>query len=196
MIDLKSIEVGDRTQLPYLLKYLGLVGEGIEIGVQTGVYSEYILARSDLKKLYLCDPWRHLDNGYEPHSNIVDDRWQADLDATIERLARYQDRYQIVRKTSMEAVKDFADESLDFVYIDADHRYDYAKEDIANWWPKVKVGGVFAGHDYYDSQDLPSSFPYKEYADHYGVKRAVQEFFGSREFFVTQEEWPSWYLIK
>jgi hypothetical protein len=39
-------------------------------------------------------------------------------------------------------------ESLDFVYIDANHKYDAVKKDLELWYPKVRKGGVFAGHDY------------------------------------------------
>ena len=48
----------------------------------------------------------------------------------------------------MDAVKDFKDESLDFVYIDANHGYESTKEDIREWSKKVKKGGIVSGHDY------------------------------------------------
>lgn len=52
-----------------------------------------------------------------------------------------------IRKTSIEASKDFPDEYFDFVFLDANHDYEKIKEDIIHWYPKVKRGGVFAGHD-------------------------------------------------
>ena len=48
----------------------------------------------------------------------------------------------------MDAVKDFADRSLDFVYIDANHEPQFVEEDIREWSKKVKVGGIVSGHDY------------------------------------------------
>ena len=54
----------------------------------------------------------------------------------------------ILRKTSEEAAKDFEDESLDIVFIDARHDYDSVVNDINLWMPKVKVGGVLSGHNY------------------------------------------------
>jgi predicted O-methyltransferase YrrM len=42
----------------------------------------------------------------------------------------------------------FDNESIDLVFVDADHEYEAVKADIAAWWPKVKHGGVLAGHDY------------------------------------------------
>jgi len=60
-----------------------------------------------------------------------------------------EDYYQDMRMSSMEAVKKFQDESLDFVFIDGSHEYEDIKDDIKSWLPKVKKGGVLAGHDYY-----------------------------------------------
>ena len=49
--------------------------------------------------------------------------------------------------TSVEASKLYENESLDFVFIDACHEYSCVKEDIIAWYPKIKKGGVLAGHD-------------------------------------------------
>jgi hypothetical protein len=49
----------------------------------------------------------------------------------------------------MDALKDFDDGSLDFVYLDGDHRFPYIAEDIFFWWNKVKKGGILSGHDYF-----------------------------------------------
>ena len=59
------------------------------------------------------------------------------------------------------------DESLDWVYIDANHRYEYVKENLEIWTPKVKKGGICAGHDY----DNP-----KSQGKGWNVKKAVDEF--------------------
>ena len=53
-----------------------------------------------------------------------------------------------LRMSSVEAAKNFGDLSLDFVFIDADHKYDPFSADLRAWLPKVKVGGVIAGHDH------------------------------------------------
>lgn len=53
-----------------------------------------------------------------------------------------------VKMTSVEASKLYSDESLDFVFIDACHEYECVKEDIKSWYPKIKKGGVIAGHDF------------------------------------------------
>lgn len=69
----------------------------------------------------------------------------------------------IVEASSVQAARQFEDESLDFVFIDADHEYNAVKADIAAWWPKIKSGGIIAGHD------LSNEYP--------GVEKAVVEAF-------------------
>jgi predicted O-methyltransferase YrrM len=48
---------------------------------------------------------------------------------------------------SRDAAAVFADNSLDFVFIDAAHDYDSVRDDVRAWYPKVKTGGVLAGDD-------------------------------------------------
>ena len=45
-------------------------------------------------------------------------------------------------------MKSFADESLDFIYIDGDHSYKAVKADFEAWWPKIRPGGYVFGDDY------------------------------------------------
>ena len=54
-----------------------------------------------------------------------------------------------IRKTSEEASKDFTDESLDAVYIDAEHDEESVRVDLKLWKPKVKKGGYMSGHDWW-----------------------------------------------
>lgn len=68
-----------------------------------------------------------------------------------------------IKKTSVDAASDFEDGSIDVVFIDANHEYDAVKEDIRAWLPKIKNGGIMAGHDY----------------DWSGVNAAVHEMFGN-----------------
>lgn len=70
---------------------------------------------------------------------------------------------------STQAARSFADESLDAVIIDANHNYEFVRDDLAAWLPKVKRGGIVAGDDYRNP-----SWP--------GVERAVTEAIGQVEF--------------
>lgn len=56
-------------------------------------------------------------------------------------------RISVIDAKSEDACKSFADESLDVVFLDADHRYIHIKKDIEIWLPKLKKGGLLCGHD-------------------------------------------------
>lgn len=73
----------------------------------------------------------------------------------------------VKRKDSSSAAADYDDKSLDFVFIDADHSYEGVKKDIIAWLPKVKPGGILAGHDY---------------AWHEPIRQAVRDTLGEGDF--------------
>lgn len=88
-----------------------------------------------------------------------------------------EDYYQDMKMTSMEAVNKFDDESIDFVFIDGSHEYKDIKDDIIHWLPKVKKGGVLAGHDYYFPPQ-PSSWGLRNYANS-NINLEIQEYYKS-----------------
>lgn len=79
-----------------------------------------------------------------------------------------------VRSLSTNAADFYIDKSLDFVFIDANHIYQYIKTDIQKWLPKVKSGGFIGGHDYNPS---------------WGVIQAVAESFKQEEIIVIGGSW-------
>ena len=74
---------------------------------------------------------------------------------------------------SWEAASLYEDHSLDFVWLDAGHDYEDIKKDIAAWYPKVKIGGTIAGHDF-------TTAP--------GVSQAVREYF-NKDFKQINTSW-------
>jgi len=78
-----------------------------------------------------------------------------------------------IKMTSAEASKLYEEDSVDFIYIDADHTYDAVIEDIDSWISKVKKGGYLAGHDIYIDD----------------VKRAVEERFGTEYKTYSDTSW-------
>ncbi|HEX7378001.1 MAG TPA: class I SAM-dependent methyltransferase, partial [Pirellulales bacterium] len=178
-----------RADLGALLNRLGLLGEGVEVGVEAGEFAATVLNSWEGRRLHLVDAWRHLPD-YDDVCNIDDAGHEARLRQLPERLSRHAGRYQIHRMLSREATAAFENGSLDFAYIDAQQTYEAVREDLSLWYPKVRTGGVFAGHDFLDSR--PPDF-------HFGVRRAVLEFErqrGVRAAVTTECDWPSWYLIK
>lgn len=87
------------------------------------------------------------------------------------------DRTFVLPVSSAEAVKQIADGELDMGFIDAEHTEKACSEDIEIWYPKIKDGGILAGHDY-------------KY--HGGVHAAVNKAFGS----AVQSDNNIWYIIK
>ena len=133
---------------------------------------------------------------------------------TIQNINGYEDRGIMVRATSKTASEIFEDESLDFIYIDANHAYDFVVEDINLWFPKLKKGGIFSGHDYLDMDwyNDPNFCPNKidkyiytntfegthYYNGIFGVNPAVDEFCNEHKYEVnvTKEWFGTWWFIK
>jgi hypothetical protein len=182
-----------RHYLPAYLNRLNLTGTGAEIGVKRGVHSEAILSRWKGKKLYLVDPWEEQrDTKYVDRANVVQAKHDEHYQETLQRMARFKRRVEIIRDYSENAAKRFPANSLDFVYLDARHDYDSVLADLRNWEPKVKVGGLIAGHDYL--QGTVNRMPY-------GVKAAVRHYMNEQGYLTsivkrTWEPWPSFYWIK
>lgn len=149
-----------------------LKGVGAEIGVQKGIFSRQILKY--WKGRLLCiDIW---DN----KEDLEDAKRLLMPEATL------------IKGYSGEISNNIEDESLDFVYIDADHHYENVRDDINAWFRKVRKGGIVSGHDYC------------RYQDYFGVIEAVNEFCFNSGYSIkltTDDYWeghafPSWYFVK
>lgn len=102
---------------------------------------------------------------------------EAELRANV---ARFGIDPRILVKDSADAAAQFADASLDLVFVDADHQYDAVLRDLDAWWPKIKPGGRIAGHDY--SSEIDKRFAQPRYGSSggYHVARALRTFFEQR----------------
>jgi hypothetical protein len=179
-----------REVLPHVLNARRLLGEGAEIGVQSGYFSEVILDTWRGGRLFSIDPWQAFPaSEYVDISNVSQEQHDQLNRQTVARLARFGPRSCILRMTSAAAAPRFEDGRLDFVYLDAQHHYEAVREDLRLWAPKVRRGGVLAGHDYLDGAINPGVF---------GVKSAVDEFgreHGLRVIVSREPEWRSWFLF-
>ncbi len=134
-----------RTELAGLFTELGFK-KGVEIGTEQGIYTETLCKANPNLHLYCVDPWIVYDNNLGYHIGTTQKQFDTFYKETIERLRPY--KATIIREMSMVAVKRFKDDSLDFVYIDANHRLEYVIMDIVEWAKKVHPGGIVAGHDF------------------------------------------------
>ena len=141
-IKLKDVEIPDcsRDDLPQFFVDMGYK-VGAEIGVYKGEFTEK-LCKVGLK-VYGVDPWIVYRN-YKKHPKEID--YEVMYDNVIEMAKKYD--CEIIRKTSMDALEDIPDESLDFVYIDGNHSIPYIIADIYEWSRKVRKGDIISGHDY------------------------------------------------
>lgn len=166
-----------RTELARHFRDLGF-RVGAEIGVASGEYSETLCKEIPGLKLYCIDLWQPY-KGYEDYQRKS--TFNKMYETAKKRLSGFDCHF--IQKYSIEAVQSFVDHSLDFVYIDANHKFNFVKEDIEHWAKKVNVDGIVAGHDY----RTPNT----------GVKEAVDEFVLEHDLklHLTDEEEPiSWYF--
>ena len=153
---------------------------GIEIGVDEGLTSRHFLSQLPELKLFGVDPYmEYIDwNG----NNLDKTGRDNTFETATSRLNKFGKRYMLYRMTSDDAVENFKDGAYDFIFIDGLHEYDQLKKDCANYWPKIRKGGVFAGHDYTTIA---------------GVKKAVDEFakkVGAKPIHLPEKD--VWYWIK
>ncbi len=150
----------------------------VEIGVNQGDCSWFLRQCFPSAHLYLVDPWE-LSSSYRESDGPVTLQKQ-EMRRAFNKVQSYfrDDPYtHVFRKTSKEAsfvIPDFQD----LVFIDGNHDYEFVKEDIELWLPKIRNGGILAGHDYHIVGD---DFP--------GVKRAVDESFGDDVVFGKNYVW-------
>ena len=158
-------------------------GAGAEIGVRTGAYSQTICKYGKPTELYSIDPYA-LPYRDKRSRLLGAERQEAFYQEAVERLKPYE-FCRIIRMESLEAVASFEYESLDFVYIDGSHAFDYVMCDIIEWAKRVKPGGIVAGHDYYKFRDSEVVMAVDIYCKVHGIK--IQ---------LTDERTPSWWFTK
>jgi len=185
------MEVTKRNDLFALLNERGLRGNAVEIGVAEGGYSFYLLDCVPGMVCYQVDPWCELDSTeYNDYNNVSVREHLRRYRLVVETARKYNGRAVPLRCFSREAATMFDDGFFDFVYIDANHRLDFIREDLLLWYPKVKSGGVFAGHDYLDGVIKSGE---------YGVRTAVDEFAAKHNLTINvtlEADYPSWWIVK
>lgn len=143
-----------RISFATMLNALDLRGMAVEVGTHRGEFAAPFLERWKGQYLYCIDPWYN-PPGYEDqatqlHISRGKDR-QGDYEACVEAMTRVDPdmtRHVLLRSLSLSAVKVFPNNYLDFVYIDADHTRPSIDNDLEAWWPKLRSGGLLAGHDF------------------------------------------------
>jgi hypothetical protein len=159
---------------------------GAEIGTWEGAYAEQLCKVVPGVHLTCVDPWF----AYDAYKEVKNDqgRLNAAYQKTVSRLAPFN--CTILRMTSIEAAQRIPNGSLDFAYIDGNHRAKFVQEDLEAWYPKVRVGGVIAGHDYSNHKRKPFI----------QVQPVVDEFVATRRirplYVLVGDKSASWFWVK
>lgn len=159
-----------RDNLPQLFRELGYT-KGAEVGVMQGDYSQVLCRDYPELKLYCVDAWQQYPGYYLGDQRTMDQFYNR----ARRRLKKYD--VKLVREFSVEAAKQFADDSLDFLYLDAAHDFVNVINDLNAWIPKVRPGGAISGHDFIKRGMGPTVFGKANKTFH--VKEAVEAWTGA-----------------
>ena len=124
-----------------------------EVGCKEGRTTAHILEHCPDCRVTAIDPWMEFPEQGEVAGGESYEAWdfeaiEADFWGRVEPWA---DRLTFHRKTSLQAADAVEDGSQDLIFIDAAHDYNSVLEDIAAWRPKLRDGGILAGHDFQHS---------------------------------------------
>lgn len=151
---------------------------GCEVGVFAGEFAESLL-RKQPKELTLIDCWSSeegvLFSGDVDGNNGVSLPQEYLYGLVVSRFANYP-LVKILRGWTWDMIPRLPDNSLDYVYIDADHSYEGMKRDLKLIQPKLKPDGYLMGHDY-EMNFAKAKIPWK-----FGVQQAVDEFCQETDF--------------
>jgi Methyltransferase domain len=181
-----STEITTRDEFALLCNWRNLLGIAVEVGVEHGEFAAQFLSN------WLGRYWVGVDN-YSPSPF----ERTGDYEMALHRLMPHSRRAKLVKSESTTAAKLFASKDIhfgnpgawahgkpDFVYIDADHRYQCVKADLEAWWKAISAIGILAGHDF-----AP---------EHPGVVQAVTDFAKhlNVHVYLTRDAPASWYIYK
>lgn len=158
---------------------------GAEIGVSRAENAESMIQHLDIKKLYLIDPYQmyRVEKSMKEYMFLEGSGFKGE-NVAKRRLGKYEDKIELVwlKTISRFAVDNIGDGELDFIYIDGNHYYREVKSDMKLYWPKVKIGGLFSGHDY----------------NRKAVKDAVNDILGKENVMAKKGAHyiPDWWIIK
>jgi predicted O-methyltransferase YrrM len=153
-------ELGDKWPYDWvsvkgLAPYIKRLGEnitGIEIGTCRAESTNYLLSKCpNISKLTTIDPYK----GYvDWKGEITQETVDKFMSIAEKNLKEFGDRVSMLRSPSVDAAKNFDDESVDFIFVDGDHSYAATLADCVAYYPLLKKGGFFCGHDYSSIQDV------------------------------------------
>lgn len=152
-----------------ILRHLPKNGIGAEVGVFRGHFSERISEVAQPRKFYLIDPWTKTGDTFgwgKDYTNFGKLETAAARDESILRARRGGCPDVVVIEDSFPACKPRISEPLDWVYLDASHKYQQTLRELLALQDILKDDAVIAGDDFAIDPSSP----------HHGVFQAVHEF--------------------
>ena len=166
-------------------------GVGAEVGCLRGEFARF-LSRVYKGRILCID-------SFDEHEGMSYDKpfFPPSKGEEIERICRANlegTHCEVIKGYSVEVARTISNGSLDWVFIDADHRYEAVKADLEAWFPKVRKGGIMSGHDY---KHFTVHLPTGDYV--FGIIEALNEFCGKHGYkfnLLDRRKFASWYFIK
>lgn len=126
----------------------------VEVGCWKGRSAVYlgveIINSNKNIKLDCIDNWEFTDDIYTSNEELCAVKGVV-FEEFLKNIEPLSSIISYHKLNSIKASELYENESLDFVFLDASHEYLNVKEDLIHWYPKVKFGGIIAGHDYCNS---------------------------------------------
>lgn len=146
----------------------------VEIGVLMGEFSQMILDIVKPGRLFLVDPFQVGKETYGEELNNLPRAYSTESDylGVCEKFKKEIQEVRVIvdKRYSYDAAKDYPDNSIDFLYIDADHSYFSVKRDLDDWLPKMKKDGIISGHDMITHFDFGVVEAVGEFCVHHGLE--------------------------
>jgi len=151
-----------------------------EVGVEKGENSFNVIEMLNIKHAYLIDFYEEYTTNYTGQPSLITkDMQDVAFKTAKKRLAPFKDKITWIQKNSDKAAKDLPAD-VDFIYIDANHAYEYVKKDIELYWEKVAENGILAGHDCFGTYN--------------GVINAIHEFAMKKKIHIHSNFYDWWFI--
>lgn len=157
----------------------------VELGVWQGrsicFLGEQVRSLGKIPNIFAVDTFEGSENEAF-HKQVVGELGGSLLSVFEQNLSdlKLSDLINILPYESIFAAHTFEDESIDIAFVDANHAYEFVLRDLDFWYPKVKKGGIFSGHDYV----------------HNGVGMAVREFVAKNHLELVNKSFSCWSVVK
>jgi hypothetical protein len=172
-----TVSYPDNRSLLLAVDLLGPDTVGVEVGVyRAESFCTMLQVCKNVKTLYGVDPWISYHDKIGGGAMKIDPKM---IDLAREMALHYiewsgeKDRAEILEMTSSEGAAKFDDESLDFVFVDSYISTQDVIDHMEDWYSKVRVGGLFSGHDYNDPDVRAGVAHWREM---HGIKTPVSEY--------------------